>query len=76
MAMSRKDYVSLAISMGLALRYLEEEKRDGAVWMAVEVADSLNASNLNFDKGRFLDFMYEVADGKRNAEGKVVKKTA
>jgi hypothetical protein len=76
MAMSRKDYVSLAISMGLALRYVEEGEKEGAYVMVEVVANSLNASNLNFDKGRFLDFMYEVADGKRNAEGKVVKKTA
>lgn len=77
MAMSRKDYVSLAISMGLRLRWMQEgATRDGAALMAEEIADSLNASNMNFQRGRFLDFMWEVADGKRDAEGKIVKKAA
>jgi hypothetical protein len=41
--------------------------------MAEEIADSLNASNLNFQRARFLDFMWEVANGERDAEGKIVK---
>jgi hypothetical protein len=77
MAMTRKDYVALAISMGLALRWMQDcESKDGAYAMAREVADSLNASNMNFQRGRFLDFVYEVADGKRDAEGKIVKNAA
>ena len=74
MAMSRKDYVSLAISMGLALRFIEDgERKAGACDMVYAVADSLNASNMNFQMARFLDFVSEVAEGKRNAEGKIVK---
>jgi hypothetical protein len=78
MAMSRKDYVSLAISMGLAIRFMDEnvETRLGAYGMLEAVIDSLNASNMNFDKTRFRDFVNEVAEGKRNAEGKIVKNAA
>jgi hypothetical protein len=31
---------------------------------------------MNFDKTRFRDFVNEVAEGKRNAEGKIVKNAA
>lgn len=80
MAMSRKDYVNLATAMGMELRYRESVVDNralaGAKSMLAAVADALNAANSNFDRDRFMVFVYEVAAGTRDNEGRKVKGAA
>lgn len=80
MGMSRKDYVNLATAMGMELRYRESvvdaRALAGSKGMLKAVADALNSANANFDRDRFITFTYEVAAGRRDADGRLVKGAA
>ena len=72
MAMSRKDYDYLATVMGLELRFLEGERYDGAAHLVRELTDALAAIGPRFDRAKFMEYVTDVRDGKRNAQGERV----
>jgi hypothetical protein len=72
--MTRKDYNLIAISLGSSLRDVQYES---AAWYTLKaaartLADDLRSTNSRFDRERFLDFVLDVAEGRRDFDGKKV----
>ena len=84
MAMSKKDFNLMAIEFGQQMKHINamdyhQPIRDIAM---ATLLDSIKAfcyvaitANGNFDSSRFYDFVDEVANGRRDANGKLVKTT-
>ena len=72
--MTRKDYNLIATSLGSSLRDVHYES---AAWYTLKaaartLADDLRATNPRFDRERFLEYVLDVAEGRRDLDGKKV----
>lgn len=72
--MTRKHFNSIAISIGWTLRDYERESRE---WNAIldtasTIAADLRVVNPRFDTDRFLNFVLDVAERRRDLEGRKV----
>ena len=82
MAMSAKDFNAMGIEFGLMLKEINYDsdptskaKRTHVVEEAVtRFCRVATVSNSAFDKERFVDYVTEVMNGERNADGKKVSK--
>ena len=77
MALTRRDFESVATSLGLAWRFgrdCGDPNRDGVMLeAAMAVANGFRDVAPRFDRDRFVAWVTEVADGKRGADGKLRK---
>ena len=70
--MSRKLYQDMATAFGLEFRYLGPELHD-VVWPFIRAFMSeAKRDNPRFDRDRFIMWIEETRDGKRDAQGKRV----
>ena len=84
MTMSKKDFNLMAIEFGQQIERINNAKHPEQIHNLV-MATVLNSiksfcyvafmANGNFDSSRFYDFVDEVSDGRRDASGKLVKKS-
>ena len=83
MAMSRKDFVAMAIEFGDLKRWTAHSGSTEITSVQLNTIDRcINAymrtarqANSNFDSGYFVTFVDEVASGERDLDGKKVKKS-
>lgn len=76
--MTRKHFETIAISLGYSLRNTFKES---AAWYTVlsvvnALADDLRATNARFDRDRFVEFVLDVAEYRRDLDGKRIKGAA
>ena len=79
MALTRRDFESVATSLGLQWRFgrgdgdpVVEGTRNAVMFAAAAaVADGLKESNPRFDFDRFMAWVIEVSEGRRGADGKL-----
>jgi hypothetical protein len=76
--MTRKHYETIAISLGSSLR---DTYKESAAWYTVlrvvnVLADDLRATNARFDRDRFVEFVLDVAEYRRDLDGKRIKGAA
>jgi hypothetical protein len=76
--MTRKHYETIAISLGGSLR---ETIKQSAPWYTIlavarNLADDLRATNARFDRDRFLEYVLDVAEYRRDLDGKKIKGAA
>jgi hypothetical protein len=76
--MTRKHYETIAISLGSSLR---DTFKESAAWYTVicvvkTLADDLRATNPRFDRDRFVEFVLDVAEYRRDLDGKKIKGAA
>lgn len=72
--MTRKHFEAIAITIGYRMRDYEPASRE---WHAVaDTATALchdfSAANPSFDRDRFIEFVLDVAAGRRDLDGKKV----
>jgi hypothetical protein len=70
--MTRKHFETIAISLGSSMR---EYQADTTGWIAIldaarTLAAELRAINPRFDTYRFLEYVLDVAEGRRDLDGK------
>lgn len=70
--MSRKHFESVATSLGLAWKHADAETDAGFFAAVGAVADAFKEENPRFDFDRFVSWVFEVRDGKRDAMGRKV----
>ena len=73
--MSKKDYIKLATAFGATLRHFDgnESLRGSALMIIEDFTRVAKSDNPAFDSYRFMEWINEVSDGRRDMEGKKVK---
>jgi hypothetical protein len=76
--MTRKHFETIAISLGYQMR---NAYNGSAPWYTIlgvarNLASDLRATNPRFDPDRFVEFVLDVAEGRRDLEGKKIKGAA
>ena len=82
MAMTTKDFNAMAIEFGLTLKEINFDSDPSSKAKRTQTVEDVYrrfcrvaaASNSAFDKDRFYDYVTEVMNGKRDAQGKRTKK--
>lgn len=71
--MSRKNFQGLATALGLSLRWATEADAPGIRLAVMAVAVELGAQSSTFRRDAFLEWVEDVAAGRRDATGAKVK---
>jgi len=77
--MTQKHYEAMATAFGLVLRETfgtNPERYAGSMLAMVAWVRVARADNPRFDSTRFQNWVRQVRDGERNAEGKLIKASA
>jgi hypothetical protein len=72
--MTRKHYILIANSLGSHMRFERgDSKAQEVIYLtAQELSHALHADNPRFDRARFLEHVLDVAEGRRDLDGKKV----
>jgi hypothetical protein len=76
--MTRKHFETIAISLGYSLRNTVKESVEWYVVLGVArgLAVDLRATNPRFDSDRFVEFVRDVGEYRRDLDGKRIKGAA
>jgi len=80
MSMSRKDFIALANGLGNTARlygFTRTGFQTGAFIDAVDaVMDACESANYAFSRSTFLSHLWDIAEGRRDSQGRKVKVSA
>ena len=73
--MSKKDYIKLATAFGGTLRHFDgnESLRGSALMIIEDFTRVAKSDNAAFDSYRFMEWVSDVSEGRRDMEGNKVK---
>lgn len=76
--MTRKHFEAIAITLGQQMRRHDDDSAAwSAIWeTAIELARDFRVANPRFDVQRFLEFVRDVAEYRRDLDGKRTKAAA
>jgi hypothetical protein len=76
--MTRKHFTAIAITLGQQMRRYDERPAEcQVIWeTAIELARDFRVANPRFDVQRFLEFVRDVAEYRRDLDGKQIKGAA
>ena len=72
--MTRKHFTAVAITLGYQLRGYQPKSPEwnAVVDTATALCHDFKVANTNFNRDTFLGFMFDVAEGRRDLDGKKV----